>query len=83
MTTEVENPVTCDECGSTKWKGGPKGGTLGQMFRCENGHQWTMYFGILNMHDKVWMKHRAESTLKVEADVPYKGDANEHEEGSW
>jgi hypothetical protein len=83
MTTEVENPVTCDDCGSTKWQGGPKGGSLGRMYRCENGHDWTFYFGILNMWDKVWMKHRAKSTLKVEADVPYKDAGEAVEEGSW
>lgn len=83
MTTEVANPVTCDDCGSTRWKGGPKGGSIARMYRCENGHEWTFYFGILEMWDKVWMKHRAKSNLKVEADVPYKDASEVVEEGSW
>ncbi len=83
MTTKVENPVTCDDCGSTKWQGGPKGGSIARMYRCENGHWWTFYFGILDMWDRVWMKHRAKSTLKVEADVPYKDASEVVEEGSW
>lgn len=80
MTTEVANPVTCDDCGSTKWQGGPKGG-LGQMFRCEGGHEYTFYFGLYQYWDKVWLKERAESTLAVPTNLEYKGDPTTVEAG--
>lgn len=65
MIAVESRSVTCDECGSAKWRAGPKGG-LAQNWRCENNHTWVFYyFPFWTGHgDKVWYKERAESRLK-------------------